>query len=94
MLKQSLKTLRYVGWAEGLSFLILLCIAMPLKYALDLPQAVSVVGMAHGVLFSLYLLAIAWVTILHRWSVWLVLGAILAAFIPFGPFILDRRISK
>ncbi|MDD9272260.1 DUF3817 domain-containing protein [Paenibacillus sp. GCM10023248] len=94
MLNQSLKTLRYVGWAEGLSFLILLCIAMPLKYALDMPQAVTVVGMAHGVLFSLYLLAIAWATMAHRWTVWRVLGAFLAAFIPFGPWILDRRISK
>lgn len=60
---------------EGLiSFLILLGIAMPLKYALDLPQAVKFVGMAHGFLFVLYLLSIAWVTLMHRWSVWRVLG--------------------
>ncbi|MBP1967734.1 DUF3817 domain-containing protein [Paenibacillus aceris] len=94
MLKRSLNTLRYVGWAEGISFLILLGIAMPLKYALNLPQAVMFVGMAHGFLFVLYLLSIAWVTLLHRWSVWRVLGAFIAAFIPFGPFILERRILK
>ncbi|MZQ85662.1 DUF3817 domain-containing protein [Paenibacillus sp. 5J-6] len=94
MLKQSLNTLRYVGRVEGISFLILLGIAMPLKYTFDLPQAVRFVGMAHGFFFVLYLLSIAWVTYLHRWSIWRVLGAFLAAFIPFGPFILERRISK
>lgn len=94
MLKRSLNTLRYVGWAEGSSFLILLGIAMPLKYLLDIPQAVRLVGMAHGFLFVLYLLAVAWVTILHRWPIRRVLGAFLAAFIPFGPFLLDRRIRK
>lgn len=94
MLKQSLNTLRYVGRVEGISFLVLLGIAMPLKYAFDLPQAVRFVGMAHGFFFVLYLLSIAWVTFQHRWSIWRVLGAFLAAFIPFGPFILERRISK
>lgn len=94
MLKRSLDTLRYVGWAEGLSFLILLGIAMPLKYALDMPGAVKVVGMAHGVLFVLYLAAVAWATIVHRWSILRVLAAFLAAFIPFGPFLFDRRIRK
>lgn len=94
MLKRSLNTLRYVGWAEGSSFLILLGIAMPLKYLLDMPEAVRLVGMAHGFLFVLYLLVVAWVTILHRWSIWRVLGAFLAAFIPFGPFLLDRHIRK
>ncbi|TXK79609.1 DUF3817 domain-containing protein [Paenibacillus sp. N3.4] len=92
MLKRSLNTLRYVGWAEGTSFLILLCIAMPLKYAFDIPEAVLIVGMAHGVLFVLYLLSLAWVTFLHRWSIRRVLTAFIAAFIPFGPFLLDRRL--
>ncbi|OAS20226.1 DUF3817 domain-containing protein [Paenibacillus oryzisoli] len=90
MLHRSLQALRYVGWAEGSSFLILLGIAMPLKYAFDLPQAVFVVGVAHGFLFALYLLSIAWVTLLHRWSFRRVFAAFIAAFIPFGPFLFDR----
>jgi integral membrane protein len=92
VLQRSLQALRYVGWAEGSSFLILLGIAMPLKYAFDLPQAVFVVGVAHGFLFSLYLLSIAWVTLVHRWSFGRVLAAFIAAFIPFGPFVFDRWI--
>ncbi|WP_310502927.1 DUF3817 domain-containing protein [Paenibacillus qinlingensis] len=82
--------MRYVGWGEGSSFLLLLGIAMPLKYAFDLPQAVFIVGVAHGFLFSLYLLSIAWVTLVHRWSFVRVLAAFIAAFIPFGPFLFDR----
>ncbi|GGA11175.1 putative membrane protein YdzA [Paenibacillus marchantiophytorum] len=94
MLQRSLNLLRYVGWAEGTSFLVLLLIAMPLKYFFHTPQAVLFVGMAHGALFVLYLLSLAWVTFLHRWSMLRVLLAFLAAFIPFGPFLFDRRIRK
>ncbi|OPH48819.1 hypothetical protein BC351_38265 [Paenibacillus ferrarius] len=92
MLKKSLNALRYIGWAEGSSFLILLLIAMPLKYFFDMPKAVLYVGMAHGALFVLYLLSLAWVTLLHRWSIGRVFVAFIAAFIPFGPFLLDRRL--
>lgn len=91
MQKRSLQALRYVGCAEGSSFLIL-GIAMPLKYAFDMPQAVFAVGTAHGFLFVLYLLSIARVTLLHRWSIGRVLAAFIAAFIPFGRFLFDRRI--
>ncbi|MBD0384264.1 DUF3817 domain-containing protein [Paenibacillus sedimenti] len=94
MLKNSLKFLHYVGLAEGASFLILLGIAMPLKYFFDLPQAVQIFGMAHGVLFVLYLLALAIVTWIHRWPFKRVLIAFIAAFLPFGPFILDGRLRK
>ena len=45
---------RIIGTAEALSLLILLFIAMPLKYMMDMPQMVRVVGMVHGVLFILY----------------------------------------
>ena len=45
---------RYVGYAEGTSFLLLLGIAMPLKYAADIPEGVEVVGMLHGLLFILF----------------------------------------
>ncbi|OCT14679.1 hypothetical protein A8709_10880 [Paenibacillus pectinilyticus] len=92
--QRSLNTLRYAGWAEGLSFLILLCIAMPLKYAFDMPKAVLIVGITHGFLFVLYLLSLAWVTLQHRWSIKRVFGAFIAAFIPFGPFVFDRRIRN
>jgi len=85
---------RLIGMLEGLSFLVLLGIAMPLKYYADMPLAVTWVGMAHGVLFILYILAILAVLILKQLSVGKSLLAVLAAFIPFGPFILDYRLRK
>ncbi|NEW09123.1 DUF3817 domain-containing protein [Paenibacillus sp. SYP-B3998] len=94
MLKRSLKFLHYVGLAEGCSFLLLLGIAMPLKYFMDLPQAVRLFGMAHGVLFVLYLIAVAVVTLTHRWPLKRVVIAVIAAFLPFGPFVLDGRLRK
>ncbi|WP_426453290.1 DUF3817 domain-containing protein [Paenibacillus sp. S-38] len=86
--------LRVVGLLEGISFLLLLGIAMPLKYMLDLPQMVSVVGMAHGVLFVAYLLAVVHVTFVHRWSLFKVIGAVIASFLPFGTFVLDTRLKR
>ncbi|MFD0693978.1 DUF3817 domain-containing protein [Paenibacillus sp. GCM10027628] len=94
MLKRSLTFLHYVGLAEGASFLILLGVAMPLKYFLDLPQAVRIFGMAHGVLFVLYLLALGLVKLNHRWPMKRMLIAFIAAFLPFGPFILDGQLRK
>ncbi len=94
MFKTALGRVRWIGIAEGISFLVLLFIAMPLKYFLDYPEVVSVVGAIHGVLFILYLAAIANVTFVDRWSLLRIAGAVIAAFLPFGTFVLDSRIRK
>jgi integral membrane protein len=54
-LSKTIGRLRLTGILEGLSFIILLAIAMPLKYLGGKPQMVSIVGMAHGILFVLYI---------------------------------------
>ena len=51
----TLKTFRYIALAEGISFLILLFIAMPLKYLANMPEPVKLFGMMHGVLFVLFI---------------------------------------
>jgi integral membrane protein len=84
--------LRLIGFIEGLSFLILLGIAMPLKYIADMPEAVTFVGPLHGVLFSLYLLAISHAWFLRKLTLGSSLLAFIAAFLPFGPFLLDRKL--
>jgi integral membrane protein len=86
--------LSIIALLEGLSYIILLGIAMPLKYWADIPEAVSVTGAIHGLLFVLYVLAVANVTIAHRWSILKVLFAMAAAFIPFGNFLLERRLLR
>ena len=92
MLKTSLGRLRVTGWLEGASYLLLLLVAMPLKYLADQPLAVRWVGMAHGVLFILYLLAILPVGLAHRWSWKTYALAGLASLLPAGPFVFDAKV--
>lgn len=93
-LKTSLGRLRIIGWWEGVSFLLLLGIAMPLKYFAGWPEAVRVVGMAHGVLFVLYVLAALHAAMEHDWP-WKRTALVLAASVlPAGPFIVDAKILR
>ena len=55
-LENQLKAFKWISILEGISFLLLLFIAMPLKYLYDMPEMVQQVGMAHGVLFIAYVL--------------------------------------
>ena len=90
----SLGRLRLIGWAEGVSFLLLLGIAMPLKYLAGQPEAVRVVGMAHGVLFLLYLAAGLQATVEHGWRRSRLGWIMLASLLPAGPFVVDARVLK
>ena len=94
MLRDPIGQLRVVGWGEGASFLILLGVAMPLKYLAGWPMAVRVVGMAHGGLFLLYLIAVARAGWAGRWPVGMWLWTLAAAVVPCGPFLLDRRLRR
>ncbi|WP_309118747.1 DUF3817 domain-containing protein [Paenibacillus sp.] len=94
MLRTPLGRFRAVGLLEGVSFLLLLFVAMPLKYAADMPEAVAVVGALHGVLFALYLAAAAYMIFAAGWRLPRVLGAVVAAVLPFGPFVFDRYVSR
>ena len=94
MFKSPLALVRVLGILEGVSFLLLLGIAMPLKYMAGLPQAVRVVGSAHGLLFVLFVLAVLHAAVQLRWPLMRVAGALLAAVVPFGPFILDGHLRR
>lgn len=90
-LSPTIRQLRMIGFTEGLSYLLLLGIAMPLKYLADMPLAVRYVGWAHGLLFMLYVAAVAVVAYTHAWTARQVLKALVASVLPFGPFVLDRE---
>lgn len=94
MLKNALGQFRFMGFLEGISLLVLLFIAMPLKYGFDLPEVVSVVGAIHGGLFTLYCVAIVYATFAVKWPLRFAAGAIVSAFIPFGNFVLDHRLKN
>lgn len=86
--------LRMTGLAEGISFLVLLLIAMPLKYIAHLPQAVKITGWIHGVLFVLYIIALIRVWLAFKWPFKRLFIAFVAALLPFGTFILDAQLRK
>ncbi len=94
VLKNPIPTLRWLALIEGVSFLVLLGVAMPLKYFADWPLGVRVVGLLHGVLFVAFGLALLQTMIVSRWT--LSRGALIfsAALLPFGPFVVDRRMRR
>jgi integral membrane protein len=94
LFNSALGRLRIVGFLEGLSFLFLLCVAMPLKYLADQPQVVRVTGMVHGLLFLLYVLYVVQVKLELRWPYTKALLAFLASLIPFGTFYADAKLFR
>ena len=89
-----LSWLRKTGIAEGISFLVLLGIAMPLKYLVKQPMAVTIVGWAHGVLFVAFLF-LAWEVKTDRNKSWKWFGlAFLAAILPTGTFFFDKKLKE
>ncbi|MVO98048.1 MFS transporter [Paenibacillus lutrae] len=86
--------LRITGLLDGISLLVLLGIAMPMKYIWGIDQAVTIVGSIHGGIFTLYALAILYAAIRIQWSLLWPAAAVLAAFVPFGNFLLDWRLKK
>lgn len=91
---RALNVLRICGFLEGMSFLVLLLIAMPLKYVFALPRAVRVVGSVHGALFVLFVGALIWVVIDRRWRVSRAALAFCASLVPGGTFVLDRALKR
>lgn len=93
-LKTPLGRLLKTGFAEGASFLILLFIAMPLKYIMDIQEPVRIVGMLHGVLFVMYSFALLQATIVYKWKIQIAIIAFLLSFLPFGTFFLEKLLNK
>lgn len=86
--------LRVVGFWEGISFLVLLGVAMPLKYLAGWPLAVRVVGMAHGVLFILYVIAAIAAAIAYAWPWKKTALVLVASVLPAGPFVVEAKVLR
>jgi len=85
---------RIVAIAEGISFLVLLGIAMPLKYAAGIPEPVKICGWIHGILFISFLaLGFEVKNVLNKNFAWLA-KAFVAAILPFGTFVFDKNLRK
>ena len=86
------QTFRLLGFFEASSLLILLFLAMPLKYIYGIPLAVRIVGSIHGALFTLYIISGFFYAKQARWSFAKLLFAYFLAVVPFGTFILDKKL--
>ncbi len=93
LLKTALGRLRIVAFIEGCSYL-LLGFTMILKYKFSMPQPNYIVGLAHGILFVLYIVLLIQVSFLYRWSLLKIFLAFLASLIPFGTFYADKVLFR
>lgn len=97
MLKELSQTwpgkLRIIAFAEGCSYL-LFAITMPLKYMYDIKGPNKVIGMAHGILFVLYIFLVIKVALKDKWPALKTFWAFLASIIPFGTFYADKKLFR
>ncbi len=93
MLKTPVGRLRALGMVEAVSFLLLLSIAMPLKYFAGLPLAVKIVGWLHGLLFLAFCMVLLQTQQTQKWPLRWTAVVLIASLLPFGPFIIDRRLK-
>jgi len=89
-----LSGIKYAGWAEGTSFLILLGFAMPMKYLAGQPIYVSYIGMIHGILFMLYCGMLYLGFSKKKWTMKACIHGFIAAVLPAGPFVFDRMLES
>tara|TARA_Y100000589_G_scaffold69338_1_gene61255 strand:- start:2026 stop:2337 length:312 start_codon:yes stop_codon:yes gene_type:complete len=94
MLNSSIGRLRVISIVEGISFIVLLLIAMPMKYIWGMPSAVTVVGMVHGVLFLLFCVALVNAVLVARWRLKPPLLIFLASLIPFAPLWVEHWLRR
>ena len=94
MLNTHLSRLRFFGYLEGISFLILLGICVPLKHMYGMPKPTTYVGMLHGLLFIGYCICVYNIKEEKKWNGTKTFWAILAAFLPFGTFVADVKLFR
>ena len=89
-----LTRLRWMSVVDAVTYVLLVGVAMPLKYAAGFPQAVTAVGMVHGVVWMLFMALLVRARFEAGWPnarLWL-LGC--AALVPVAPLLLDRRVRS
>lgn len=94
MFRNSFSKFRTIAFMEGISYLVLLFMAMPLKYFAGMPIFVKVVGMAHGVLFILFLVYLLLAARENKWSMKFNFWAFISSLVPFGTFYLEKKLKQ
>lgn len=93
-MSKSLSLFRLVSLIEGTSLVVLVFIAMPLKYKFGYGDILPLIGWTHGILFLLFLISLFVVSHLQKWSVGFFLLAFFASIVPTGTYLLDLKLKK
>ncbi len=91
---KSVQALRIVSLIEGLSYLLLVGVAMPLKYVWEEPQYVRWVGSAHGFLFVVFVIALVIAAVAARWKIYRPVVIFIASMIPFGFIYIEMNLRR
>lgn len=94
MFSSAVKRFRLISAIEGLSFLILVFIAMPIKYIGENPYPVKIFGMVHGVLFIIFMISLFEAKIKQAWNISFVFQLFVLSLIPFGAILIERKVNK
>lgn len=93
-LTNSLYRFRKIALVEGVSFLLILFVSMPLKYYMDIPIVNKYFGWVHGILFIVYILLAVEIVIRRKINIWQFLRVIIASIIPFGTFFNEKMLRE
>ena len=94
LLQTSIGRLRLLGFIEGVSFLVILFVTMPLKYVWAMPEPNKIFGIVHGLLFVFYVLAVVQIKVEQDWKLSKMGWALLASIVPFGTFWADKQLFR
>lgn len=94
MLNNAIGRLRIISIVEAISYLILLFVAMPMKYIGGEPLAVRIVGMAHGILFCIFCIALLDAKLAQKWPLKPPFWIFVASLIPFAPIWVEKWLKK
>ncbi|MED5354897.1 MAG: DUF3817 domain-containing protein [Bacteroidota bacterium] len=86
-----LKLFRVIAFFEGVSYILLLFIAVPIKYIFHDPTYVKLLGMPHGILFMIYIIFSFIVNIKLKWNIKELFIILIASLVPLGTFYVDRK---
>ena len=89
-----IKTLRVISYLEGISYILLLFIAVPIKYYANDPSLVKLLGMPHGLLFVAFVILSLVNSKKYNWSFIKTIVVLISSIIPFGTFYIDYKYFK
>lgn len=89
-----MKLFRIIAILEGISYLLLLGICMPLKYGLGIPEPTYPVGLAHGVLFISYCSLVLYYAFDQKWTLKNTFLALVASLLPVAPFLVEKKLLR